>query len=416
MHHHVGRCIGLIMALMMNLMLWCQQTLPGKVIDDAGLPIVYATVYVQEVPEIGTATDVNGCFQLDIPAASVEHSQTVAVSCVGYALETIEMTCWQTDSVMSVTLHEQPIALEQTVVTAKKTRMSKRKVLATILHHVYARMEEEWPKQPVQYQVVSDVKMDADSVSWGVEQLVATAIEIPSPDGLNQDSLQFVGQTCRRYCDATVRERVDSLMLHETDARIRKLAVAMDSGTIVHRALWRMTLDRSRLLDTSDELARWKWSYESETTCVLTYTRKYNYLGIVKATVVENLLVDTYDFSLQSYTVDIQGQLFLPISVKLKGTELEWVNLLNMNNESLEKFRLKRGSMHVQASTLYDRVDGQIVPKEKNLHNQALLEDRNGRQLPCEVWSTQHVTKVQTQGVSPLRYYRKSQHVQRGTL
>ena len=385
-------------------------TLTGRVVDETQQPILYATVYIKENPLIGTATDTKGLFSLEVPDGS---SATLMVSCVGYALYAQPLNQVQ-DEPLLIALHSQPIALEETVVSARKNKKSKRKLLATVLHDTYTRLQAEWPTQPVQYKVVSDLKMDADSAAWGAEQLIATAIEIPTFNPLSHDSLQFRGDYCKRYCDPAVRIKVDMLMLHEQDKRMRRMASALDSGTLVHRALWSMSLHREHLLDMEDELSRWRLGTEDDSTIVLTYTRKYSrYLGVMQATWVEHLLVDSYDFSVRAYTVDLQAKLYLPFSIRLKGSQLEWVNLLNMSNESLDKFRLKQGMMHSRISTLYTREDGHIVPKEKNMHTTALLQDIKGNQLPCEVWATQHVVSVRTQDVKPFARYYKSHKVPR---
>lgn len=385
----------------------------GRVVDERHQPILYATVYIKDNPIIGTATNPDGVFHLEIEDKDLAHAELI-FSCVGYSVECRAASLLaEAEDIPTIMLVEQPIALEETVVSARKTKMSKRKVLAQVLHEIYARLEQEWPQSPVRYQVVSDVKMDAASSPWGMEQLIATAIELPAGSVATKDSLQFRGDYCKRYCDPSVRERADSLLKHESNAKMLKLATAIDSGTVVHRSLWKMCLDRGHLLDTSDELARWKLSREDDGSCVVTYTRKYNYVGVVKIQQVEHLIVDSYDFSLKSYTVDLQVQLFLPFSIKLKDSELEWVNLLNMSGQTLEKFRLKRGTMSSRMSTLYVRENGVLVPSEKNMHTTALLQDLKGNQLPCEVWATQHVTNVTTAGVHPFPHYSKSRKVSR---
>ena len=388
----------------------CARTYRGRVVDAAQMPILYASVYLQENPVVGTATNADGLFSLDVDSAYADG--TLVVCCIGYAKHTRLLSTMDT-TLGVVQLTEQPIELEQTVVEAKKKHRSKRKLLAEVLHQTYLRLEETWPHAPIAYRVVSDVKMDAHSSPWGMEQMIANVIEMPSSAIDRADSVQFVGEYCKRYCSPVVRAKIDTVMRHEQDNKMRRMASAIDSGTIVHRALWKMCLQRHHLLDTENELARWRLSRDGDAQCVLTYTLKKNYLGIVKAQIVENLIVDAYDFTVQSYTIDMAMQLFLPFSIKLKGTELEWMNLLNMSDSALEKFRLKRGKVHARISTVYEMRDGMVVPVEKNMHTTALFEDNRHNQLPCEVLATQHVVEVQTRDVQPHKHYNKRQSVKR---
>lgn len=396
--------------------LFAKTTYKGRVVDEQGMPVSYATVYLMHDPVQGTATNTEGEFFLE---TNGQAEDTVVVSYVGYEKCYLRLSSlFVADSLIpinnSIVLHEQPIALEEMVVEAKRTRKSKRKMLAHILHAVYTRLGEEFPQRPVKYEIVSDVHMNAQSSPWGMEQMIANVTEEPSQKVDKPDSMQFVGIYCKRYCNPAVRQKIDTVMLHEQDKRMRRMAGSIDSGTVVHRALWKMRLQRDHLLDTSNELRRWKMSSEDNTRCVLTYSRNYSYyLGIVKVASTENLIVDAFDYSLQSYTIDMHVRLSLPISVKMKGTMLEWVNLLNMNEESVEKFRLKRGELHAQVSTIYARRDGVLIPIEKNLHTDGQIEDRNGLVLPLEVWATQQVTAVTMDNVQLSPRYNRSHHVHR---
>jgi hypothetical protein len=386
----------------------------GRVVDEQGQPVAYATVYPLSRPEDGTATNSDGRFRLSTAVDTSELAVISFVGCEKRMLTLGTLLCEDTTkSPFTIVLKEQPVALEETVVEARRTRKSKRKLLAKILHAVYMKLEEDLPHNPVMYRVVSDVKMDADSAAWGMEQMIASVYEQPGGGVDGSDSVQFVGERCKRYCPPAVRVKIDSIYRHEQDKTVLRRAGAIDSGTLVHRALWRMRMDKSHLLDTSDELRRWKMTSEDNTRCVLTYTKKQNYLGIFKVNITENLIVDAFDFTLQSYTVDMDMSLFLPFSIKMKGSALDWVNLLNMDDRAIEKFRLKRGHVHARISNLYRMDRGILYPAEKNLVADGHLEDRKGLRLPVHIRATQQVTALQTQDVQLRPRYRKSDKVPR---
>ncbi len=390
------------------------QTYSGRVVDEHGEALMYATVYVQSAPEVGTATNGEGVFALVLKSEiSNPQSETLIISCLGYETQQWPLSRFAADTVV-VQMREQPIWIAPTIVEAEKTHQSKRKKMASLLRTIYQRLQEESPKEPVQYNVVSDVKMEAQTSSWGMEQMIAKVVQIPSKDITQMDSVQFVGTYCKRYCHPLVRQHVDSLMHAEKDKSRLRYAAAIDSGTIVHRKMWEMSqMDKSVLLDLSDELGRWQSSQPDAQHMLLSYSRKRShFLGIVKTTETHHLLVDN-SASLQTYSTDLYVKLFLPFSIKIKDSDLSWVNLLNMDDEALQKFRLKRGTMHVQFTTQYVLRDGMRVPSEKTMHVDAQLEDNKGKVLPCEFWAQQQVTNMQTSGVKPLRRYSKSQTVPR---
>ena len=142
----------------------------GRVIDKNGDPILYATVYVMQDPMIGTATNAEGYFTL---TTNINDTSMVVISYVGYEKTFVKLSTLQAQEkdVHTICLREQPIALEEMVVQAPKTKMSKRKRMAKLLHDVYERIEATEPIFPIAYRVVSDVKMDAKDLPWGMEQI-----------------------------------------------------------------------------------------------------------------------------------------------------------------------------------------------------------------------------------------------------
>ena len=118
-------------------------TYTGRVVDEKGEPIPYATVYPQEKPEVGTATNNDGYFQFqtDLPGTS-----EVLFSFIGYEKVSLPLATFaaQDASTATVVLKEQPIALQETVVATKaKKQRNKRKKMATLLHAVYVKLEQE---------------------------------------------------------------------------------------------------------------------------------------------------------------------------------------------------------------------------------------------------------------------------------
>ena len=84
------------------------KPISGTVVDASGVPVIGAAVYVVGNTSTGVMTDVDGKFALSVPSNSA-----VAVSCIGYATQTIQIG---TESVYNVILVEDTQLLEETVV------------------------------------------------------------------------------------------------------------------------------------------------------------------------------------------------------------------------------------------------------------------------------------------------------------
>ena len=85
-----------------------QKVVSGVVTDDAGVPLIGANVLAKEAAAIGTITDVDGSYKLQIP----ENVTTLVFSYAGYSTKEMEIG---TASVMNVTLAEGKV-LEEIVV------------------------------------------------------------------------------------------------------------------------------------------------------------------------------------------------------------------------------------------------------------------------------------------------------------
>lgn len=87
------------------------RTITGVITDDAGEPLIGATVIVEGNASIGTFTDLDGYYSLDVP----EGTTTLVYSCIGMADKVEEIGG---RSVINVVLGYGSLELEATVVTA----------------------------------------------------------------------------------------------------------------------------------------------------------------------------------------------------------------------------------------------------------------------------------------------------------
>jgi TonB-linked SusC/RagA family outer membrane protein len=95
-----------------------QRTVSGKVTDPTGETVIGANVVVKEVPTVGTITDIDGMFELSIPA----NGTTLVISYTGF--ETKEIAIGSSD-VINITLSEGKL-LEEVVVTGLAIKKEKR--------------------------------------------------------------------------------------------------------------------------------------------------------------------------------------------------------------------------------------------------------------------------------------------------
>ena len=153
-------------------------TYEGRVVDTNGNAIAYATVYPEVQPELGTATNNDGHFSFN---AILTDESSVIISFIGYEKKSVKARLLtNSDSIVTIILEEQPIALEETVIAAKASKQrNKRKQMAALLHSVYKQIEADFPDEVSQYKVVSDVRMQSAGETWGMEQMIANIVVLP---------------------------------------------------------------------------------------------------------------------------------------------------------------------------------------------------------------------------------------------
>lgn len=409
----------------------------GQVVDEKGQPISYATVYPEVAPELGTATNNDGIFRFE---ANLPASSPVVVSFIGF--EKVEVTGDRLrvkgDTALQViVLKEQPIALQETVVAAKSSKQrNKRKQMATLLHAVYVQLEKEFPDEPAQYQVVSDVRMTSGEAQtghaavWGMEQMIANIVVLPEVSIDGRDSVQFQGRYCKRFFDARKRAQADSILAGETLERLekaqkdvpkgtsqnymRRAVNAVDSGVVVHEALFAIGNMRYDFQETMNDIKHWSVSNESEGETVLTHTQTVSkYLGCFKMTFQRHYIIDSRTYSVRRFSEHAEVKVVIPFGIKLNSDQLQMLNLVNMNEEQINKFRLKRLRSAVDLNTIYQRRNGLVYTQEKNMILNAFIVGSKKAEIPLNIQATQRVTDLQTEGVKALKKHQMTRRVRR---
>lgn len=419
-------------------------TYSGYVVDAQGSPIAYATVYPEIAPEWGTATNAEGYFAFD---ANLTPEMKIIISFIGYEKLTIKaQDIFVSDDTIpssfhlsipsdralgqrTFTLREQPIALQETVIAAKASKQrNKRKQMASLLHAVYVKLEEEFPDNNTRYQIVSDVRMQSNNSTWGMEQMIANVVVLPERGYQGRDSVQFQGRYCKRFFDARKRAEADSILASNTLEHIeqkntpkgkpanmlRRAVNAVDSGVVVHAALFGLGNMRYDFEQAMTDTRHWTVSNESEGETVLTHTQKVSrYLGCFQMTFQRHYIVDSYTYSVRRFSEHAEVKVTIPFGIKLNAEQMQLLNLLNMSEQQINKFRLKRLHGSVDLNTIYQRENGQVYLLEKNMICDTRIVGSKNTEIPLLIQATQRVTGLETTDVRPLTRSQITRRVKR---
>lgn len=409
-------------------------TYTGRVVDEQGSPIVYATVYPEIAPEWGTATNSDGYFSFE---ANLLPEMKIIISFIGYEKLTIQAqdisvpndTAPSSFQLSTFTLREQPIALQETVIAAKANKQhNKRKQMAALLHAVYVKLEEEFPNENMRYQIVSDVRMQNENYTWGMEQMIANVVVLPEQGYQGRDSVQFQGRYCKRFFNARKRAQADSIiasdMLEHFEQQgapkgapanmLRRAVNAVDSGVVVHAALFSLGNMRYDFEQAMTDTRHWTVSNESEGETVLTHTQKVSrYLGCFQLTFQRHYIVDSYTYAVRRFSEHSEFKVTIPFGIKLNAEQIQLLNLLNMDEKQINKFRMKRLHGTVDLNTIYQRQNDQVYTLEKNMICDMHIIGAKKAEVPLLFKTTQRVTGLETQGVQPLTRSQITRRVKR---
>ena len=367
------------------------QTAKGFVIDEDGEPIPYASVYVKNNPVGGTMTDSDGRYELQLGEA-VESTDEVVFSFIGYRTEMFSVAVIMADSLFYVTLVEQPIMLEGATVRAKISKKESRKLKKDALERFVAQMREDFPKRTAEYPVFSMYNGSQDSRQLIHHEVVGTISEYPINNRWGGDSVALIVKSVKEFTTDEAKVAYD-VFNELTDERLNgkknkkkkvKLSYTkrnLDEQSLrMHRFLWGGPTNSFIDMLNINKPAKWDYTMIGD-DAVLTYTEKENYMGIVKGELQLHFYIDPVTFQISKIAQSLSGELHIPFGYKLKDEELEFINALQFGHDTLDCYRVRHAYVDVLRNVLFQRVNGNVVIREKNLEVQGDLIDTKKKKL-----------------------------------
>ena len=95
--------VSIILLLMMQFSAMAVDV-EGTVVDKSGKGLPYVSLYLKHYPEVGTITDINGRFKLDVPSTR----DSLIVSLVGYETMFIDLSKFTLGRPLRITMKDQP--------------------------------------------------------------------------------------------------------------------------------------------------------------------------------------------------------------------------------------------------------------------------------------------------------------------
>jgi hypothetical protein len=113
-------------------------------------------------------------------------------------------------------------------------------------------------------------------------------------------------------------------------------------------------------------------------------------------------IVDSHTYAVRRFSEHAEVKVTIPFGIKLNAEQLQMLNLVNMGEQQIEKFRLKKLRGNIDLNTIYQRQDGHVYTLEKNMLVDAFIIGSKKAEIPLKIKATQRVTDLKTTDVRPL--------------
>ena len=376
------------------------KELSGHVVDSLRQPIPYASVFLQNNPQIGTITDDNGFFVLP----DYVQDDHLVITSIGYEKFTLSTNKISGTKPIRIVLKEQPLMLNTVVVSAKGSKRQQRKLLKQLLADIYKQMQIDFPENARNYRIVSDVSVYNEDKVVAFDEMVGNIVELPYlKNARKQDSLQIKADFTRYYIN---QNTADGLRNFDQDLLKRKekrqlQKIDFEKSEPIHRMLW--ALDIKKLFgDIYKETGNWSISERDALSQLLTYTKTITLPGIVSATMKLHLSVDAHNH-VQRLSQSITLWANIPFGYKLSDAQVAALNLVLINDGAgnFDKYRLKTANGKVERNVFFTQQDGQVVVSEKNWAANVHGADKNGQTIAFNQKASCQVLSVETKNVRP---------------
>lgn len=377
----------------------------GRVVNSKGTGLSYVSLYLKHYPEVGTITDINGRFSLEVPSMR----DSLIVTLVGYETVFINLSKINADKSLRITMKDQPVILNEVVVHVqkdskkKKSKKEERAEIQAFLQKVYAQIVKDFPNVNVRHRVVSDLTATSDGKVVLFDEWIGDILEIRNYKNWD-DSVQMKMELNKRYFNKEVKNSIESYDPNDYSKRDRRHVDKVDVNSLKqiqpHRIAWELDVQKLFYRYMSD-VKHWTMVEKDANTVVLTLTLTNKLPGIYKLVRKLVYAVDKNTYSIKTLSERVSAEVNIPFGYKLSSSELAILNAFVLDHEGFEKYRLKGFKGTTCRNNIYHRQDNQLVVAEKNFTADGYIVDNKDNKLVFGTKVKTKVLSVETKGVKP---------------
>lgn len=376
----------------------------GTVVDKHGKGLSYVSLYLKHYPEIGTITDINGRFRLEVPTTR----DSMIVTLVGYETVVVDLFRINSGKALRITMKDQPVMLNEVVVhvqksNKKKSKKEQRAELQVLLQKVYDQVLKDFPNVNIRHKVVSDLTATSDGHVVLFDEWIGDIVEIRNYKNWD-DSIQMKMDVNKRYLNQKFKGSIENYNPNDYRKSERKHIDKVDVNSMKklqpHKIAWDLDMQKLFYRYKSD-VKHWTMVDKDEQTVVLTLTLTKKLPGIFKLIRKIVCAVDKNTYSVKTLSERVNVEVNIPFGYKLSSAELEILNAFVLDKEDFEKYRLKGFKGTTCRNNIFQRQDNQQVVVEKNFTADGYVVDNEDNMIKFGTKVKTKVLSVETKGVKP---------------
>lgn len=375
----------------------------GRVVNSKGEGLSYVSLYLKNYPEVGTISDINGRFLLEVPSTR----DSLIVTLVGYETVFINLSKVNTDKSLRITMKDQPVILNEVVVHVqknskkKKNKKEERAEIEAFLKKVYDRIWVDFPSNHVRHRVVSDLTATSDGQVVLFDEWIGDIVELRNINGPT-DSIQMKMDLNKRYINQTVKGSIDNFNPNDYSKHDRRHVEKVDINSVKkmqpHKIAWELDVQQLFYRHMFD-LKHWTMVEKDANTVVLILTLTNKLPGIYKLVRKLVYAVDKNTYSIKTISERVSAEVNIPFGYKLSSAELAILNAFVLEQDGFEKYRLKSLKGTTCRNNIFHRQDNQLVVSEKNFTAEGYIIDNKDNKVNFGTKIKTKVLSVETKGV-----------------
>lgn len=363
-------------AILLAVMSWTivhGEIVRGVVVDEFGEPMQAVAVFQKSNPSSGVSTNAEGHFAIEVDKLQGE---VLIVSMITYKTIEYQLDGYKPEVSLKITLQEQPIMLEEVAVNAKLSRKEAKKIKKEVLAKFLQRLKTDFPMVTHEYNVVSSYSGRQNGRELMSHEVIGVMTEYPKHKKGGGDSLKLKVNAVRQMVTDEAKDGyvlLDDMADKKLNAKKAKkkgwhyTKTTLDEQALkMHRFLWGGEACFIAERIETDKLSKWQYTVLGDHT-VLIYTEKVNLL-VAKVEWKVYFYIDPSTCALKKMTQCFDGEVHIPFGYKLSDDELQFLNALQLPEDTLTKYRVRHVYSTIKRNVLFNNVSAaERSVREKNL-------------------------------------------------